>query len=69
MVEVLDSPSLFLQGMAGSRLPIAVAHGEGYANFAHRGDAAKAIAAMRFTDNHGQPTEPTRSTPTAAPAA
>ena len=57
MVEVLDSPSLFMQGMAGSRLPIAVAHGEGYANFAHRGDAANVIAAMRFTDNHGQPTE------------
>jgi len=33
MVEVLDSPSLFFSGMAGSRLPIAVAHGEGYANF------------------------------------
>lgn len=57
MVEVLESPSLFLQGMAGSRLPIAVAHGEGYANFAYRGDADKAIAAMRFVDNHGQPTE------------
>ncbi len=56
-VEVLESPSLFFAGMAGSRLPIAVAHGEGYANFAHRGDASKAIAAMRFTDNHGQPTE------------
>lgn len=57
MVEVLDSPSLFLQGMAGSRLPIAVAHGEGYANFKHRGNAAQAIAAMRFVDNHGQVTE------------
>ncbi|MDP3357133.1 MAG: phosphoribosylformylglycinamidine synthase, partial [Polaromonas sp.] len=56
-VEALDSPSLFFAGMAGYRMPIAVAHGEGYANFAHRGDAAKAIAAMRFTDNHGQPTE------------
>ncbi|WP_418145359.1 phosphoribosylformylglycinamidine synthase [Variovorax paradoxus] len=57
MVEVLESPSLFFEGMAGSRLPIAVAHGEGYANFKHRGDAAKAIAAMRFVDNHGKPTE------------
>jgi len=57
MVEVLESPSLFLQGMAGSRLPIAVAHGEGYANFHHRGDASKAIAAMRFTDNTGAATE------------
>ena len=57
MVEVLESPSLFLAGMAGARLPIAVAHGEGYANFAHRGDASAALAAMRFVDNHGQPTE------------
>jgi len=57
MVEVLESPSIFFSGMAGSRLPIAVAHGEGYANFKHRGDAAKAIAAMRFVDNHGKPTE------------
>ncbi|MDB5779576.1 MAG: phosphoribosylformylglycinamidine synthase, partial [Polaromonas sp.] len=57
MVEVLKSPSLFFAGMAGMRLPIAVAHGEGYANFARRGDASAAIAAMRFTDNHGQPTD------------
>jgi phosphoribosylformylglycinamidine synthase len=57
LVEVLASPSLFLQGMAGSRLPIAVAHGEGYANFAYRGNAAKAIAAMRFVDNTGAATE------------
>ncbi len=57
MVEVLDSPSLFLQGMAGSRLPIAVAHGEGYANFKHRGNPSKAIAAMRYVDNFGAATE------------
>ena len=57
MVEVLESPSLFFAGMAGSRLPIAVAHGEGYANFSRRGDASKAIAAMRFVDNHGNATE------------
>ena len=57
MVEVLESPSLFLQGMAGSRLPIAVAHGEGYANFRFRGNAQQVIQAMRFVDNHGQPTE------------
>ncbi|MES2928230.1 MAG: phosphoribosylformylglycinamidine synthase, partial [Pseudomonadota bacterium] len=57
LVEVLESPSLFLQGMAGSRLPIAVAHGEGYANFKYRGNADKAIAAMRYVDNHGRGTE------------
>ncbi|MES2184248.1 MAG: phosphoribosylformylglycinamidine synthase [Pseudomonadota bacterium] len=56
-VEVLESPSIFLAGMAGWRLPIAVAHGEGYANFAHRGDPGTAVAAMRFVDHRGQPTE------------
>jgi phosphoribosylformylglycinamidine synthase len=57
MVEVLESPSLFFQGMAGARLPIAVAHGEGYPNFAQRGDASRVIRAMRFVDNHGNATE------------
>jgi len=66
-VEVLDSPSLFFAGMAGARLPIAVAHGEGYANFAHRGDPARAIAAMRFTDHHGQPTEAYPLNPNGSP--
>jgi phosphoribosylformylglycinamidine synthase len=67
MVEVLESPSLFLQGMAGSRLPIAVAHGEGYANFKYRGDSAKAIAAMRFVDNVGQATEQYPFNPNGSP--
>ncbi len=67
MVEVLDSPSLFLQGMGGSRLPIAVAHGEGFANFSRRGDASKAIAAMRFVDNFGQPTEAYPFNPNGSP--
>ena len=57
MVEVQDSPSLFFSGMAGTRLPIAVAHGEGYANFKTRGNADKVIAAMRLTDNHGHATK------------
>ncbi len=56
-VEILSSPSLFLTGMAGSRLPIAVSHGEGYANFGRRGDASRVVAAMRFTDDKGQATE------------
>ncbi len=57
MVEVLESPSLFFAGMAGARLPIAVAHGEGFANFRQRGNAAKVLPAMRFVDNHGAATE------------
>ena len=66
-VEVLDSPSLFFAGMAGARLPIAVAHGEGFANFAHRGDQSTAIAAMRYVDHHGQPTEAYPLNPNGSP--
>jgi phosphoribosylformylglycinamidine synthase len=43
--------------MAGARLPIAVAHGEGFANFSQRGNATKVLPAMRFVDNHGAATE------------
>jgi phosphoribosylformylglycinamidine synthase len=57
LVEVLDSPSAFFAGMAGSRIPIAVAHGEGYADFSRRGDAAAVLRALRFVDHHGQATE------------
>ena len=57
LVEIPESPSLFMQGMAGTIVPVAVAHGEGYANFARQGDASRAIAALRFVDNHGRPTE------------
>ncbi|MFN9450223.1 MAG: phosphoribosylformylglycinamidine synthase [Rubrivivax sp.] len=67
MVEVLDSPSAFFQGMAGSRLPIAVAHGEGRADFAQRGDAQRVLRALRFVDNHGQPTEAYPINPNGSP--
>ncbi len=66
-VEVLDSPSLFFQGMAGCRLPIAVAHGEGYANFNERGDADQVLAAMRFTDHNGNATEAYPFNPNGSP--
>ena len=67
LVEVLESPSLFFADMAGSRLPIAVAHGEGFANFKYRGNADKAIAAMRFVDNTGAPTEQYPLNPNGSP--
>ncbi|MES2887098.1 MAG: phosphoribosylformylglycinamidine synthase [Pseudomonadota bacterium] len=57
LVEVLDSPSLFFKDMAGSRLPIAVSHGEGWADFSQRGNPAAVHRAMRFVDHHGQATE------------
>ena len=66
-VEVLESPSIFFQGMAGSRLPIAVAHGEGYADFSQRGDAAKVRAVMRFVDHHGKATETYPLNPNGSP--
>ena len=53
MVEVQDSPSILLQGMAGSRMPIVVSHGEGRAEFAD----AKQHVSLRFVDNHGAVTE------------
>ncbi len=67
MVEVLESPSLFFKDLAGMRLPIAVAHGEGFANFKYRGNADKAIAAMRFTDNAGEATEAYPFNPNGSP--
>ena len=53
MVEVVESPSIFTAGMAGSRLPIAVAHGEGFADFSSRGDADAVARVARFVDSHG----------------
>ena len=67
MVEVLNSPSVFLQGMAGSRLPIAVAHGEGFANFAARGNPEQVLRAMRFVDNRGAPTQAYPANPNGSP--
>ena len=57
MVEVLPSASLFFDGMAGSRLPIVVSHGEGRADFTRAGHPKTVLAAMRFVDNMGQPTQ------------
>ena len=58
LVEVTRSPSLFFDGMAGSRMPIATAHGEGYAEFQGNThlQAARPLVALRFVDNRGEPT-------------
>jgi phosphoribosylformylglycinamidine synthase len=56
-LEILDSPSLFFKGMAGSRIPVAVAHGEGRVSFPHACSPSKSSAAVRFVDNRGRPTE------------
>jgi len=57
MVEVTPSPSLFFSGMAGSRMAIATAHGEGRAVFDSGRGQESAIVALRFVDNRGAPTE------------
>lgn len=60
MVEVTDSPSVLLKGMQGSRMPIAVSHGEGRAEFASEQALQQAVAgqqvALRYVDNYGNPT-------------
>jgi phosphoribosylformylglycinamidine synthase len=67
MVEVADSPSIFLRGMAGSRAPIVVSHGEGYADFSQTGDRKRALVALRFVDNRGVATESYPSNPNGSP--
>jgi len=71
LVEVLKSPSIFLQGMEGSRLPIAVAHGEGRAEFAVADGAQKALDAglvgLRYVDNFGAATESYPANPNGSP--
>lgn len=59
MVEIPCSPSLFFDGMAGSRLPITVAHGEGYTAFSsdQQLESALSYVALRFVDHRGAPTE------------
>ena len=57
LLEVVDSPSIFLRGMEGSRIPVAVAHGEGRAEFDSAVDQAAARVALRYVDGDGRATE------------
>jgi phosphoribosylformylglycinamidine synthase len=56
-MEILESPSLFFAGMAGSRLPVVTAHGEGRTLFEQPDYASRVVAAGRFVDNLGRPTD------------
>jgi phosphoribosylformylglycinamidine synthase len=56
-LEILDSPSLFFKGMTGSRIPVAVAHGEGRVSFPQMCSPSRSNGAVRFVDNRGKPTE------------
>jgi phosphoribosylformylglycinamidine synthase len=66
-IEVLDSPSIFFKGMAGSRIPVAVAHGEGRVSFPYSCSPSKAGGAARFVDNRGKPTEDYPLNPNGSP--
>ncbi|WP_319240485.1 phosphoribosylformylglycinamidine synthase [uncultured Propionivibrio sp.] len=68
MVEIPDSPSLFFAGMAGSRMPIVVSHGEGRAEFESAAQQAGALVAMRYLDNAGRVTEVYPYNPNGSPA-
>ncbi|MBD8164173.1 phosphoribosylformylglycinamidine synthase [Erwinia persicina] len=71
LVEVAASPSLLLDGMAGSRMPIAVSHGEGFVEV--RSDAhlaqleSKGLVALRFVDNFGKVTQQYPANPNGSP--
>ena len=71
LVEVQASPSILLSGMEGARLPIAVAHGEGRAEFADDPDQASLEAndgvALRFIDHRGGPTDHYPENPNGSP--
>ena len=63
MVELPQTSSLFFRGMAGSRIPIVVSHGEGHASHAPASD----LVAMRYIDDAGLPTTRYPSNPSGSP--
>ena len=69
LAEVQRSPSIFFSGMEGSRIPVPVAHGEGYAEFRDEAQlaAAERLVALRFVDNCGEATERYPYSPNGSP--
>jgi phosphoribosylformylglycinamidine synthase len=71
LVEILNSPAVLLSDMAGSLLPVAVAHGEGRAEFADQGGAQRLLqagqVAFRFVDGHGKVAERYPANPNGSP--
>ncbi|MCG2635071.1 MAG: phosphoribosylformylglycinamidine synthase [Gammaproteobacteria bacterium] len=72
MVEIPPNPSILLRGMAGSRLPVVVSHGEGRAEFAAATDLgqieADGLVALRYIDNRGAVTENYPMNPNGSPS-
>ena len=67
LVEVAESPSILFKGMAGSRMPIATAHGEGYALYENAAQQARSVVALRFVDHRGRATETYPYNPNGSP--
>lgn len=71
LVEVTQSPSLLLQGMVGSQMPIAVSHGEGRVEVRDAAHLAqlesKGLVALRYVDNAGSVTESYPANPNGSP--
>ncbi|KAF7721336.1 hypothetical protein EC973_004854 [Apophysomyces ossiformis] len=73
MVEIEASACIFFDSMHGSKFPIAVAHGEGRADFKSE-ESLKAfnelqLAAVRYVDNYGKPTQRYPFNPNGSPNA
>ncbi|WP_026601012.1 phosphoribosylformylglycinamidine synthase [Methylomonas sp. 11b] len=66
LVKVQASPSIFFQGMAGSMLPVVVAHGEGRAEFDSQNPAGAEVA-ISYVDNYGNETEAFPANPNGSP--
>ena len=66
-LEVLDAGSILFRGMAGSRIPVVTAHGEGRAVFAEGSKVGKATACVRFVDNRGKASETFPYNPNGSP--
>jgi len=67
LVEVMESPSILMQGMAGSVMPIAVAHGEGRAEYKSAEQRQSAKSLLRFVDHNAQPSETYPLNPNGSP--
>jgi phosphoribosylformylglycinamidine synthase len=67
MVEVPDTPSILFDGMAGSRMPVVVSHGEGRAVFASKAQRKRAEVCLRYVDNRGRKTEAYPLNPNGSP--
>ena len=66
-LEIGESQSIFFAGMTGSRIPVAVAHGEGRAVFNERSDMKRVQVCARFVDNEGRVTETYPLNPNGSP--